>query len=69
MLRLLHLTATLLSGYVHMLRTEAEIILSMLARTLDADATPIWHRALILEVFRVLVQAFRPASRPQPSFT
>ena len=37
MLRLLHLTATLLSGYVHMLRTEAEIILSMLARTLDAD--------------------------------
>ena len=56
MLRLLHLTATLLSGYAHLLRTEAEIILSMLARTLAADATPIWHRTLILEVFRVLVQ-------------
>ena len=69
MLRLLHLTATLLSGYAHMLRTEAEIILSMLARTLDADATPIWHRALILEVFRVLVQAPRPALSPQPIFT
>ena len=39
-----------------MLRTEAEIILSMLARTLAADATPVWHRTLILEVFRVLVQ-------------
>ena len=27
MLRLLHLTATLLCGYAHMLRTEAEILL------------------------------------------
>ena len=69
MLRLLHLTATLLSGYAHMLRTGAEIILSMLARTLDAEATPIWHRTLILEVFRVLVQAPRPALSPQPIFT
>ena len=59
MLRLLHLTATLLCGYAHMLRTEAEILLSMLARTLAAEATPVWHRALILEVIRVLVQVAR----------
>ena len=57
MLRLFHLTATLLTGYAHMLRTETEIILSMLARTLAAESTPVWHRTLILEVFRVLVQA------------
>jgi len=67
MLRLLHLTATLLCGYAHMLRTEAEIILSMLARTLAAEATPVWHRTLILEVLRVLVQVgTRARARTRP---
>ena len=43
MLRLLHLTATLLSGYAHLLRTEAESSLDARAharRRRDADLAP-----------------------------
>ena len=53
-LRLAHLTSTLLSGYAAVLRTECEILLSMLVKTAAAEASPLWHRALALEACRVV---------------
>jgi len=53
-LRLAHLTSTLLSSYAAVLRTECEILLSMLARMAASEAAPICQRALALEACRVV---------------
>ena len=42
-LRLAHLTSTLLASYASVLRTECEILISMLAKTASSEATPIWQ--------------------------
>ncbi|EOD39941.1 hypothetical protein EMIHUDRAFT_223134 [Emiliania huxleyi CCMP1516] len=53
-LRACHLTATLLLSYARAVRTEAEILLVTLGKMLEAEGTPIWQRALVLETFRLL---------------
>eukprot|EP00040_Diaphanoeca_grandis_P018250 m.95863 g.95863 ORF g.95863 m.95863 type:complete len:1511 (+) comp26850_c1_seq1:214-4746(+) len=49
MIRLLRITATLITSFRDILATESEIFLSMLIRFLEADK-PIWQRVTSLEV-------------------
>ena len=53
-LRLSHLTSTLLANYTRVLRTETEILLSVLSKTAANETAPTWQRVLALEACRVV---------------
>ncbi|KAI9094730.1 hypothetical protein DFS34DRAFT_242399 [Phlyctochytrium arcticum] len=52
--RLMRVVHIMLKTYSNVLVMECEIFLSMFCRLLDPDHAPLWHRVLIMEVFKSL---------------
>ncbi|TPX66623.1 hypothetical protein SpCBS45565_g04327 [Spizellomyces sp. 'palustris'] len=52
--RLMRVVHAILKQYHEMLMMECEIFLSMFCRLLEPDHAPLWHRVLIMEVYKSL---------------